>query len=240
MAVKRMSDIMPVKLETLKVRPLYPHLFPQGAYKKLIYHFIGNPGTGKTVALAQIASQISREEPLLWINTETSEWMVREVLDRARAKLENVMLLDFGQYRPELGVAVGNIKEFEGRYVFIDSITAFAEYEEMKIRRIVDAIFRVIRARKMTAFVISQKRSSHNDPVEAAGGYAVSHLADVNIVLEKELINKMSSRSLKEKFGEGKLVRMIWVDSSKLGGAVPTVKFFEIREAPLGIDIKEG
>ncbi len=226
----------------LRVRPLPG--FPRYA----AVHVTGVSDTGKSLLAEQFAlAQADRGEGVIFVTVENPAAFVsvglearREAMGIKKGALDRIALVDaarHGELREDLAtleatldVALGKI---DARHLVVDSLTGLYEAKEMAARQIVRRIYAYVKERGLTAVLTSQKRSSHEElSAEAAGGYVVSHVLDVTVVLAKKLVmSTAQSRVWRAPLGE--VVRFLRVDGSRYSGHDTRTHFLEITPAGL-------
>ncbi len=214
-----------------------------------VMNLTGVPDTGKSLMVEQFAAkQASMGYPVCFVTVESPASFVAAGL-RKRAEAmgvdwdevkERIVLIDAASYRelreemPTLLKTMAHVIEgYDTKNVVIDSITGLFEAKEVMARSIVREIFNFLKRWGQTAILISQKRSSHGaETAEAAGGYAVSHILDGTIVLNKELV---TSRWQEQLYGVpiGEVVRTIRIDGCRMTGHDTSTHLLEITELGL-------
>jgi len=226
----------------LRVRPLPG--FPRYA----AVHVTGVSDTGKSLLAEQFAlAQADRGEGVIFVTVENPAAFVSVGLEQRRAAmglakgtLDRIALVDAARH-PELredlatlgatlDAALGKV---DARHLVIDSLTGLYEAREVAARPIVRWIYQFTKERGLTAVLTSQKRSSHEElSAEAAGGFVVSHVLDVTVVLAKKLVmSTAQARVWRAPLGE--VVRFIRVDGSRYSGHDTRTHFLEITPAGL-------
>ncbi len=214
-----------------------------------VMNLTGVPDTGKSLMAEQFAvKQASMGYPVCFVTVESPANFVAAGL-RKRAEAmgidwegvkERIILIDAASYRelreeiPTLLKTMAHVIEsYDTKNVVIDSITGLFEAREVAARSIVREIFNFLKRWGQTAILISQKRSAHGaETAEAAGGYAVSHILDGTIVLNKELV---TSRWQEQLYGvpTGEVVRTIRIDGCRMTGHDTSTHLMEITELGL-------
>ncbi len=214
-----------------------------------VTNLTGVPDTGKSLMVEQFAvKQASMGYPVCFVTVESPANFVAAGL-RKRAEAmgvdwdevkERIVLIDAASYRelreeiPTLLKTMAHVIEgYDTKNVVIDSITGLFEAREVAARSIVREVFNFLKRWGQTAILISQKRSSHvAETAEAAGGYAVSHILDGTIVLNKELV---TSRWQEQLYGVpvGEVVRTIRIDGCRMTGHDTSTHLLEITELGL-------
>ena len=224
----------------LRVRPLPG--FPRYA----AVHVTGVSDTGKSLLAEQFAlAQADRGEGVIFVTVENPAAFVsvglaqrRQAMGLAEAALDRIVIVDAARHAvlredlaalgATLDVALGKI---EARHLVVDSLTGLYEAREVAARQTVRWVYDYVKERKLTAVLTSQKRSSHEElSAEAAGGYVVSHVLDVTVVLAKKLVmSTAQARVWRAPLGE--LVRFLRVDGSRYSGHDTRTHFLEITPA---------
>lgn len=224
----------------------------QGFPSASVIHLAGVPDTGKTLMGQQFAiTQAARGYNVLFVTVEVpAVFTVQGLKQRCKGlgiewgKIENsIYLLDLSHQTElkssvdELTTKLGDIiKEKNIKACVVDSITGLYEGQEMVARKLVRRLYEVMKDNYQTAIFISQKRSSHEElSSEAAGGYAVSHILDCNIVLAKIIASRTTASSYGVSPGE--VVRTIRIDGCRMCGHDTRVHILHIDD--LGI-VKVG
>jgi len=224
----------------------------QGLPSASVIHLAGVPDTGKTLMGQQFAiTQAARGYNVLFVTVEVpAVFTVQGLKQRCKGlgiewgKIENsIYLLDLSHQTElkssvdELTTKLGDIiREKNIKACVIDSITGLYEGQEMVARKLVRRLYEVMKDNYQTAIFISQKRSSHEElSSEAAGGYAVSHILDCNIVLAKIVASRTTASSYGVSPGE--VVRTIRIDGCRMCGHDTRVHILHIDD--LGI-VKVG
>ncbi len=135
--------------------------------------------------------QASSGNPTIFVTVETpAPFLITALKQRALSiginpkEIEDkIIIIDAASYdnlRDDILTLINTLN------VVIDSITGLYEAREVLARIIVRRLFK--KKFYQTAIFISQKRSSHEEfSAEGAGGYAVPHIVDCNIVLAKKI-----------------------------------------------------
>ncbi|MGB9638123.1 MAG: ATPase domain-containing protein [bacterium] len=116
--------------------------------------------------------------------------------------------------------------------IVFDSLTGFYESKEVMARYIVRRIFQFCKNLNLTAFLISQKREDSPFSSKSAGGMAISHIADCNIILSKIIISSAYEKKIYEK-EIGQVVRTFRIDGCRLCGHSSKTHIFEIDKTGL-------
>lgn len=224
-----------------------PKKVPLGGFpSSAVIHITGVPDTGKSLMGEQfVLTQASRGYNVLFVSVEVpAPFLAQSLRERAKSlgidwekAEENIYVLDVTKY-PELRdntlklckVISETIENSNIKSTVIDSITGLYEGKEMMARTIVRKLYETMKKYFQTAIFISQKRSSHEEEsAEAAGGYAVPHILDCNIVLSKILISNKTLASLYNK-ALGDIVYTIRIDGCRMCGHDRNVHLLEIDE----------
>jgi KaiC domain protein len=219
--------------------------YPRGS----VINITGEADTGKSL-LVQTALVVNAFKNIkgIYISTENPLKYVSYSLKRISLLLN----LDFEKIKTNIKVIdltfkynlINNIDEFlknlyyelradykNGLIVF-DSLTGFYESKEVMARYIVRRIFQFCKNLNLTAFLISQKREDSPFSSKSAGGMAISHIADCNIVLSKIIISSPYEKKIYEK-EIGQVVRTFRIDGCRLCGHSSKTHIFEIDKIGL-------
>jgi len=237
-------DDMFYKIEWTDERPIKRSLGGIPAYS--VVNLTGIPDTGKSLIAMQFAiKQASLGYPTLFVTTETpAEFLTMSLKYRTSAMWlewdtvkDNIWIVDASKHSvlredlPTLFQAIDEGIRAGGTHsLVIDSITGLFEDREMKARSIVRQVYSFAKERRQTTILVNQKRSGHDEiSPEAAGGFAVAHIADVNIVLWKFTVTKKWETEI---YGApiGSVVRFIRIDGCRVSGHDQQTHFFEITE----------
>uniref|UniRef100_A0A7V4A003 KaiC domain-containing protein n=1 Tax=Thermus tengchongensis TaxID=1214928 RepID=A0A7V4A003_9DEIN len=212
--------------KALKPKPLGG--FPRGA----AVHVTGVSDTGKSLLAEQFAlKQAERGEGVLFVTTEApAPLLVQGLKLRARAMglkervLERILIADAATHavlREDLPTLFATLEEglqSGARHLVVDSLTGLYEAKEIAARQVVRQVYAFSKRFGLTALMVSQKRSGHEElSAEAAGGYAVSHILDATLVLAKVLVMSPALAKL-YRVGLGELVRLLRIDGCRLSG----------------------
>ena len=212
--------------KTLKPKPLGG--FPRGA----AVHVTGVSDTGKSLLAEQFAlKQAERGEGVLFVTTEApAPLLVQGLRLRARAMglkekaLERVLIADAATHavlREDLPTLFATLEEglqSGARHLVVDSLTGLYEAKEIAARQVVRQVYAFSKRFGLTALMVSQQRSGHEElSAEAAGGYAVSHILDATLVLAKVLVMSPALAKL-YRVGLGEVVRLLRIDGCRLSG----------------------
>jgi KaiC domain protein len=223
----------------------YVNGYPKGA----VINITGEADTGKSL-LVQTALVVNAFKNIkgVYISTENPLKYVSYSLKRISLLLN----LDFEKIKANIKVIdltfkynlINNIDEFlknlyyelrsdyRNGIIIFDSLTGFYESKEVMARYIVRRIFQFCKNLNLTAFLISQKREDSPFSSKSAGGMAISHIADCNIVLSKIIV---SSPYEKKIYGKeiGQVVRTFRIDGCRLCGHSSKTHIFEIDKIGL-------
>jgi len=226
-----------------------PKTRPLGGFPRYAaVHVTGVSDTGKSLLAEQFAlAQAARGEGVVFVTVEVPSHLLsvgleqrrqamglpKEALDRVAlvdAASHDVLREDLPTLLATLDVAIGKV---EARHLVVDSLTGLYEAKEIAARQIVRRIYAYTKDRELTAVFTSQKRSGHEElSAEAAGGYVVSHVMDVTLVLAKKLVmTTAQSRVWRRPIGE--LVRFFRIDGSRMSGHDTRTHFMEITKEGL-------
>lgn len=225
--VKRLfkaTEIEEAKVEGVRTYTILDELFPSGVPKPAFVNITGAPDTGKSLLVKHITlSAISRKQKVLYITTEVSPSILIStfvpLVENFYPSADPDLLYIYNATWPDIDKLLEDIKNERvfAPIVVIDSLTGFYEAKEVQARTIVRRIYQFFHASKSLLFAISQKRSTHDiETEEAAGGLAVAHIADVNIIMLKMLADR---EWIVKKFevNEGDYVRLIRVAGNRFG-----------------------
>jgi len=223
---------------------------PLGGYPfRAVINLTGMPDTGKSLMAEQFAvKQASLGYTSCFVTVETpAPFLIQGIKMRASAMgiewegiEDKIVIIDAASYEtlrediPSLLKTIEKaIEDYEVKSVIIDSVTGLYEAREMLARTIVREIFNFLKAHGQTGLLISQKRSSHEaESAEAAGGYAVSHICDVNMVTAKRVIQTQRDEKIFKK-PVGSLIRTFRIDGSRMCGHDTDTHLLEITELGL-------
>lgn len=223
---------------------------PLGGYPfRAVINLTGMPDTGKSLMAEQFAiKQASLGYPSCFVTVENpAPFLIQGIKMRTNAMgiewedIESkIVVIDAATYeilRDDLSSLLKTIEKaiesYEVKSVIIDSITGLYEAKEMMARTIVREVYNFLKGHGQTGFLISQKRSSHEaESAEAAGGYAVSHICDVNMVTAKRIIQTQREEKMFKK-PAGCLVRTFRIDGSRMCGHDTDTHILEITELGL-------
>ncbi|MCX7871166.1 MAG: KaiC domain-containing protein [bacterium] len=227
-----------------------PVLKPVNGYPKgAVINITGEADTGKSL-LVQTALvinahknikgiYISTENPLRYVSTSLKRISLLLSIDFNKVK-ENIKIVDLTfKYNliNNIDVFLKNLyyqlnNNYKGGLIVFDSLTGFYESKEVMARYIVRRIFQFCKNLNLTAFLISQKREDSPFSSKAAGGMAISHIADCNIVLSKIIISNHYEKKLYEK-EIGQVIRTFRIDGCRLCGHSSKTHIFEIDKTGL-------
>jgi KaiC domain protein len=199
-----------------------------------ILNIVGAPDTGKSIFTSQFAVfQASLGYKVAVLTTETPASFFYNVI-RERCLLmnknfedvsRNIVVVDLSlddAVREDIGKVIQLLDEAissKGTTIcIVDSITGLYEHKELNARMTVRKIYNFLKARKQTAIITSQKRSSsEQSTVESAGGLGVAHIVDGSIVLDKRVI---TSKYEEATYGVpmGSILRTLRVDGCRMCG----------------------
>ena len=218
--------------------------FPRGA----AVHVTGISDTGKSLLAEQFClAQAERGEGVVFVTVESPAAFVDMALQQRRLAMgidkdamQNIVIVDAAMHdavREDLptflATAKAALEEVKARHLVIDSLTGLYEAREMQARSIVRRIYQFVKENGLTAVLTSQKRSGHEElSAEAAGGFAVSHILDVTLVLAKKIVlSAAQSRLWHAPIGE--MVRFLRIDGSRLCGHDTRTHFLTITREGL-------
>ncbi len=218
----------------------------KGVPKYSVFNITGVSDTGKSLMAEQFAiKQASKGDKVAFITVETpANFVIASIKYRALAMgydfkefEDNIILIDAASYSSLrdnisdlLATLAYAIKEYKIKFTVIDSITGLFENREMMARAIVRRVYNFLKKWYQTAWLISQKRSSHEElSAEAAGGYAVGHIVDGTMIVAKELIlTQYASKIYKANIGD--IVRLFRIDGCRMSGHDTKTHYMEITQ----------
>ena len=226
-----------------------PKAVPLGGFPRYAaVHVTGVSDTGKSLLAEQFAlAQAARGEGVVFVTVESPAAFVSVGLQQRRLAmglpeeaLEGIALVDAALHdavREDLptffATVAAAIERIGARHLVVDSLTGLYEAREIQARSVVRRVYQFVKKRQLTAVLTSQKRSGHEElSAEAAGGFAVSHILDVTLVLAKKLVLSSSQARL-WRAPIGELVRFIRIDGSRLCGHDTRTHFLEITREGL-------
>ena len=233
------------KIEEGKVRKV-----PLGGIpSRAIVNLTGIPETGKSLIGEQFAiTQASRGYNVFFVTVETpGPFVVQALQQRANAMnvdwesiKDRIVLIDAASneiLREDLRTFLNTLEyailNYETKNGVIDSITGLYEAKEVLARGIVRKVYNFLKQYGQTTILISQKRGVHEEETaEAAGGYAVSHIADCTIVLAKKLIKTKWEQELYG-ISIGNILRTIRIDGCRMCGHDTSTHILRITELGL-------
>lgn len=208
-----------------------------------VINITGEADTGKSLLcqLATVANSpkklktlyISVENPSSYVSNSLRRLALLKKIDYERI-IENVKILDLSnEFR-----ILDNIEKFfrdfynlgKGFNICIfDSVTGLYENREVMARYVVRRIFQISKSLRLTCFLVSQKREDSPFSTRSAGGLAISHIADCNIVLSKIIVSSFTEKKI---YGVevGDIVRIFRIDGCRLCGHSSKNHFFKINE----------
>ncbi len=218
----------------------------KGVPKYSVFNITGVSDTGKSLMAEQFAiMQAKRGDKVVFITVETpANFVIASLKYRALAMgydfkefEDNIILIDAASYsrlRDNISDLLATlayvIKEYKVKFTVIDSITGLFENREMMARAIVRRVYNFLKKWYQTAWLISQKRSSHEElSAEAAGGYAVGHIVDGTMIVAKELIlTQYAAKIYKANIGD--IVRLFRIDGCRMSGHDTKTHYMEITQ----------
>ncbi len=218
----------------------------KGVPKYSVFNITGVSDTGKSLMAEQFAiMQAKRGDKVVFITVETpANFVIASLKYRALAMgydfkefEDNIILIDAASYSrlrdnisDLLATLAYAIKEYKVKFTVIDSITGLFENREMMARAIVRRVYNFLKKWYQTAWLISQKRSSHEElSAEAAGGYAVGHIVDGTMIVAKELIlTQYAAKIYKANIGD--IVRLFRIDGCRMSGHDTKTHYMEITQ----------
>ena len=218
----------------------------KGVPKYSVFNITGVSDTGKSLMAEQFAiEQAKRGDKVAFITVETpANFVISSIKYRALAMgydfkefEDNIILIDAASYsklRDNISDLLATlsyaIKEYKIQFTVIDSITGLFENKEMMARAIVRRVYNFMKKWYQTTWLISQKRSSHEElSAEAAGGYAVGHIVDGTMIVAKEIIlTQYAAKMYKANLGD--IVRLFRIDGCRMSGHDTKMHYMEITK----------
>jgi KaiC domain protein len=213
--------------------------YPKGG----VINITGEADTGKSI-LCQLVSVTNSNKDLktLYISLENPASYVSSSLKRIslikkidfKTVTNNVKILDLSNNYSVANNVENFFKELYkiGRSFDIcifDSVSALYENREVMARYIIRRIFQICKNLNLTCFMVSQKREDSPFSSKSAGGLAISHIADCNIVLSKVIISSFLEKKIyNSEIGE--VVRIFRIDGCRLCGHNTKSHFYKINE----------
>ncbi len=208
-----------------------PVLKPLGGFPKgAVINLGGTSDTGKSLLAEQFTVENALSRRVVFVTTESPKENLIASIKRISLvrgipleEIENKVIivdlskganLDYRSILPRLSLLIEKAK---AEILVIDSLTAFFEDREMMARSVTRAIYRFAKERKLTTLLISQKREDSPFSARTAGGLAIGHIVDCNIVLSKLVITTPYERNL---YGKeiGEVVRTLRIDGCRMCG----------------------
>ncbi len=218
---------------------------PLGGYPSFsAIHITGIPETGKSLMAQQFAiKQASLGYPIAFVTIELPKtFLVMGLQQRAEAMgisfdevKDRIFVLDGASYpilRENIPSLLATLEYALSQYriksLVFDSLSGLYEAREMMARGVVREIYNFLKLSSVTALLISQKRSGHEEQtVEAAGGYAIGHILDATIVVSKLLImNPAQERIYHQPIGS--VLRLFRIDGCRVCGHDTETHLMEI------------
>ncbi|RME79491.1 MAG: KaiC domain-containing protein [Methanobacteriota archaeon] len=219
-----------------------------------VLNIVGSPDTGKSLFAYQFAVfQASIGYKVVILTTETpASFLYNTIRERClimskdfEEVARNIVVVDLAQedsVRENINEVISllerAINKHNATITIIDSVTGLYEHKELNARRVLRAIYNFLKARKQTALITSQKRSSKDSStVEAAGGLGVAHIVDGSIVLDKRIINTKYEEGI---YGMpiGSVMRTLRIDGCRLAGHDQRTHILKISDTGV-IDVGE-
>lgn len=208
-----------------------------------VINIIGEADTGKSLLchLAVVSNSVkglktlyvSVENPASYVSMSLKRISSIKKIDYSFI-LNNVKILDLSNYYSLSNNIENFLKEFyilaKGFNICVfDSVSGLYENREVMARYIVRRVFQISKNLKMTTFLISQKREESPFSSRSAGGLAISHIADCNIVLSKVIVSSFGEKKMYNA-EVGDIVRIFRIDGCRLCGHSSKNHFFKINE----------
>lgn len=213
----------------------------EGYPSSSVINIIGQADTGKSllVQFAVVANAyknlktlyVSIENPASYVSNSLKRISILKKIDY-KYIIDNVKILDLST---KYNISIDNFfKDFyqlaRGFNICVfDSVSGLYENKEMMARYVVRRIFQVSKSLNLTCFIISQKREDNPFDSKSAGGLAISHIADCNIVLSKIIVSSFFEKKIYN-FEIGEVVRVFRIDGCRLTGHSSKNHFFKINE----------
>ncbi|MFN4219031.1 MAG: DNA repair protein RadA, partial [Candidatus Bipolaricaulia bacterium] len=192
----------------------------------------GEPGIGKSTLLLQVAAQLARHGPVLYISGEESPGQIKLRAERlALADTENLFILH------EQNLAAIREHVLRASAVIIDSIqTVFPEGESTglgttyQVGQATFELSQLARAQKIPIFLIGHITKSG----EFAGPKAIEHLVDIALYVEGGRESDVRIvRAVKNRFGSTEEIGVFQMTESGLREIANPSKFFTERIGPV-------
>ena len=161
----------------------------------------GDPGIGKSTLMLQVAAQVSRTGPVLYVSAEESAAQVRLRAERLGAREDRLFLMADGR----LPAVEEAIAERTWQLVVIDSLQTVwdpdlesAPGSVSQVREVAARVMRLAKGREVPVFLIGHV----NKEGSLAGPRVVEHLVDVVLMFEgdRQHLFRML-RGIKNRFG---------------------------------------
>lgn len=208
-----------------------------------VINIIGEADTGKSLLCQlSVVANAYKKLKILYITIENPSSYVSMSLRRLSLIkkidynyiLNNVKILDLSN---QYGL-INNVENFfkelyslaKGFDICVfDSVSGIYENREVMARYVVRRIFQISKNLKITCFMVSQKREDSPFSSRSAGGLAISHIADCNIVLSKIVVSSFAEKKIYNA-EIGDLVRIFRIDGCRMCGHSSKNHFFKINE----------
>jgi len=213
--------------------------YPKGA----VINITGEADTGKSILCQLVAvANSSKDLKTLYISLENPSSYVSSSLRRLalikkidfKNVMNNVKILDLSSSYNLLNNIDNLFKEIykvtrNHNICIFDSVSALYENREVMARYIIRRIFQLSKNLNLTCFMVSQKREDSPFSSKSAGGLAISHIADCNIVLSKIVISSFTEKKIYN-LEIGEVVRIFRIDGCRLCGHSTKNHFYKINE----------
>ncbi len=194
----------------------------------------GEPGIGKSTLLLQVAAQLARDGPVLYISGEESPGQIK--LRAERLALKDTKNL-FTVHEQNLSAIRDHVLQTKASAVIIDSIqTVFPEGGSAglgttyQVGQAAFELSQLARAQKIPIFLIGHVTKSG----DFAGPKAIEHLVDVALYLEGGRESDVRIvRAVKNRFGSTEEIGVFQMTESGLVEIANPSKFFTERIGPV-------
>lgn len=194
----------------------------------------GEPGIGKSTLLLQVAAQLARDGPVLYISGEESPGQIK--LRAERLALKDTKNL-FTVHEQNLSAIRDHVLQTKASAVIIDSIqTVFPEGGSAglgttyQVGQAAFELSQLARAQKISIFLIGHVTKSG----DFAGPKAIEHLVDVALYLEGGRESDVRIvRAVKNRFGSTEEIGVFQMTESGLVEIANPSKFFTERIGPV-------
>ena len=211
-----------------------------GFPREAVINISGSSDTGKSLLAQQFTVANAQKEKVIFLTTESpKETLVASLKRISQVKgiplssiENNIIIVDVSKslglnYKVLLPKLELLVKRSKASFLVIDSLTALFEDREVMARTVTRAIYQMAKANRLTTLLISQKREDSPFSAKSAGGLAIGHIVDCNILLSKIVISSNFERSL---YGKdiGEVIRTLRIDGCRLCGHASRTFIVEI------------